>query len=96
LTPSFRPTANQPGGGWLSTQRRHGTRRKQNPEEETRAATPPSPVFADGPPPFRAVPIDATTVVVSGDVDAYAALDLAAALADPIVDRLPPTSQRAY
>ena len=42
----------------------------------------------DESPPLCALPIDATTVAVSGDVDAYSAPDLAAALADPNVDRL--------
>ena len=41
----------------------------------------------DESPPFRALSIDATTIAVSGEVDAYSAPDLAAALADPIVDR---------
>ena len=39
-------------------------------------------------PPFGARPIDATTIAVSGELDAYSAPDLAAALADPIVDRV--------
>ena len=39
-------------------------------------------------PTLCALRIDATTVAVSGDVDAYSAPDLAAALADQNVDRV--------
>jgi anti-sigma B factor antagonist len=38
--------------------------------------------------PLCALPTDATTVAVSGEVDAYSAPDLAATLADPNIDRL--------
>ena len=42
----------------------------------------------DESPPFRALSIDAATVAASGEVDAHSAPDLAAALADPSVDRV--------
>ena len=38
--------------------------------------------------PFDAHPIDATTVAVSGEIDVDSAPHLAAALADPIVERV--------
>jgi hypothetical protein len=42
----------------------------------------------ESPPPFGARPNDATTVAVSGAVDVCSAPDLAAALADPVIDRV--------
>ena len=46
------------------------------------------PMTTDEPPLFNAVPIDARTVAISGDVDSWTAPDLATALADPAVDRV--------
>ena len=63
-------------------------RRTPSPDDCDEDIDPASPVTSGGSPPFRALSIDATTIAVSGEVDTHSAPDLAAALADPTVDRL--------
>jgi anti-anti-sigma factor len=67
---------------------RHNPRRTRSPATCDDAVAPPSPMTLEECPPFGARPIDATTIAVSGDLDASSAPDLAAALADPIVNRV--------
>jgi anti-anti-sigma factor len=52
------------------------------------AVTQPDPVTVDVDAPLSIRSIDATTIAISGDVDAYSASQLAAALADPTVHRV--------
>jgi anti-anti-sigma factor len=52
------------------------------------AVAQPDPITADVPAPLRTRSIDATTIAVSGDIDAYSTPQLAAALADPILHRV--------
>ena len=67
---------------------RQGPRRTRSAADHDDAVAPAQSDDLDESPPFRALPIDATTVAVSGDIDASTAPDLAAALADPIVGRV--------
>jgi anti-anti-sigma regulatory factor len=78
------PTQNRP---LVQGTVREGRPRMGRPAMPDEAVTA-SPVPSDESAPFRAVPIDATTVAIRGVVDTCTAPDLAAALADPIVDRV--------
>ena len=79
------PTLGQPLAQQTVRQSRRRTRSPDDCDEDVDLA---SPVTSDESPPFRALSIDATTIAVSGEVDAHSAPDLAAALADPIVNRV--------
>ena len=85
LSLDYEPTLGQP----LAQQTgRQSPRRTRSPARDD-AVAPPSPMTLEEEcPPFGARPIDATTIAVSGELDAYSAPDLAAALADPVVDHV--------
>ena len=85
LSLDYEPAHGQPLGQQQGGNARDALAARQS---VTKPLPPPSPTTSEESPPFSARPIDATTVAVSGDVDVYSAPDLAAALADPIVDRV--------
>ena len=80
----YEPTLGQPPAQRTG---RQSPRRTRGPASDDAVALP-SPMTLEESPPFGARPIDATTIAVSGELDAYSAPDLAAALVDPIVDRV--------
>jgi len=79
------PTGGRPLGQRTGA---HSSRRACSPPARDDAVATPGAVTLDESPPFGARPIDASTIAVSGDVDAHSAPGLAAALADPSVDRV--------